>query len=138
MPLIIPFSPLPGLERTGVLAPMLPVTFSNGLNEFSTFALVDSGAERGLISTVIAESLGIEWEKLPKNTGLTTGGQFIFHMFRDLKVDIYGNEFVMDVSIAEGISAFRCILGRKDIFRRAKVTFECYKNQFQVDFRKYN
>jgi hypothetical protein len=138
MSIIIPFSPLPGFERTGVLVPMIPVTFSNGSNELNTFALVDSGAERGLISTVIAESLGIKWSKLPKNTGLTTGGQFTFHIFKDLNVDIYGNEFVMDMNIAEGISAFRCILGRKDLFRRAKITFECYKNQFQVDFRKYN
>jgi hypothetical protein len=138
MSIIVPFSPLPGLERTGVLAPMIPVTFENRTNEFPTFALVDSGAERGLISTVIADSLGIDWDKLPKNTGLTTGGQFTFHIFKDLKVNIYNHEFVMDMNIAEGISAFRCILGRKDLFRRAKITFECYKNEFQVDFRKFN
>lgn len=138
MAIIVPFSPLPGLERTGVLAPMVPVTFSNGIHEFATFALADTGAERGLISTVIADSLGIFWHKLPKNTGLTTAGSFTFRIFRDLHVNIYGHEFVMDMNIVDGISAFRCILGRKDLFRRAKITFECYKNQLQIDFRKYN
>ena len=135
---IIPFSPLPGFERSGVLAPMTPVTFSNGANDFATFALVDSGAERGLISTIIAESLGIAWDKLPKNTGFTTAGMFTFRVFKDLRVDIFGHEFIMDMNVVDGISAFRCILGRKDLFRRAKVTFECYKNQFQIDFRKFN
>lgn len=64
MPHVVKFSPLPGLERTGVMAPMCPVTFINGMNEFPTIALVDSGAERGLISTVIADSLGIDWAKI--------------------------------------------------------------------------
>ena len=137
MAITIPFSPLPGLEKSGVLAPMVPVTFSNGINDFNTFALVDSGAERGLISTVIADSLRIAWETLPKNTG-TTAGQFTFRIFKDLQVSIYNHEFLMDMNIVDGISAFRCILGRKDLFRRAKIVFECYKNQFQIDFRKYN
>ncbi|MBU1327517.1 retropepsin-like domain-containing protein [Patescibacteria group bacterium] len=138
MPIIIPFSHLPGLERTGVLAPMVPVTFINDSNECPTFALVDSGAERGLISTVIANSLGIEWNKLPKKTGFTTASTFTFRIFRDLKVNVHGHEFIMDMNIVDGISAFKCILGRKDLLRRAKITFECYKNQFQIDFRKYN
>jgi len=138
MSFIVPFSPLPGLERTGVLAPMVPVTFTNGTNDFPTFALVDSGAERGLISTTIAESLGIDWYSLPKYTGLTTSGGFTFHIFPNLHTEIFGHEFIMDINIAEGISPFRCILGRKDVFRRAKITFECYKNQLQMDFRKFN
>ena len=134
----IQFSPLPGLERSGVLAPMVPVTFSNGSNDFPTFALVDSGAERGLISTAIADSLGIAWEKLPKNTGLSTASSFTFRQFNGLHADIFGHEFIMDIIIVDGVNAFKCILGRKDLFRRAKVTFECYRNQFQIDFRKYN
>ena len=138
MPISIPFSPLPGFERTGVLAPMIPVTFMNGENDFSTVALVDSGAERGLISTVIAEALGIRWEKLSKRTGYAAAGTFTFRVFEGLKVNIYGHEFTMDMNIVDGVNAFKCILGRKDLFRRAKITFECYKNLFQVDFRKYN
>lgn len=59
MGITIDYSPLPGLEKTGVLAPMLPITFINGKHEFSTIALVDSGAESGVISTVIAEALSI-------------------------------------------------------------------------------
>jgi predicted aspartyl protease len=54
------YSPLPGLEKTGILAPMIPVTFKNGRHEFSTIALVDSGAEAGIISTVIADKLNIK------------------------------------------------------------------------------
>lgn len=138
MPHIIQFSAMPGFERSGIVAPMVPVTFTNEGNDFPTFALVDSGAERGLISTVIAESLGIAWEKLTVNTGFATASTFTFRIFKDLHVDVLGHEFVMDMNIVDGISAFRCILGRKDLFRRAKIGFECYKNQFQLDFRKFN
>ena len=60
------FSLLPGFEKSGVLVPMLPITFIHGKREVPTFALVDSGAESGIISTVIADELNIDWRKHPK------------------------------------------------------------------------
>lgn len=136
--LIFKFSPLPGLEKTGVLAPMTPVTFIKGNLEFSTIALVDSGAEQGLISTAIAEALNIDWQKLPKKTGLTTSGSFIYHTVSQLIARIEDNEFRLSINIAEGISPFKCILGRKDIFQQAKITFEGYKKEFRLEFRNLN
>lgn len=135
---IVAYSHLPGLEKTGVLAPMLPITFINGDNEISTIALVDSGAESGMISTVIAEELGINWVKLPQYTGFTSSGRFAYRFFENLTVESFNNNFSMNISIAEGVNAFKCILGRKDIFRKAKVTFEGYKNQFSIEFRRLN
>ena len=135
---LIRYSLLPGLEKTGVLAPMLPITFIHKGNVFSTVGLVDSGAYGALISTVIAEELGIEWEKLPKFTGYTTSGNFTYRALEDLEVETFDTKFNIDISIAEGISAFKCVLGRKDVFKKAKITFEGYKNQFEITFREYN
>lgn len=80
----IAYSPLHGLEKTGVLAPMIPVTFLNKDFEF------------------------------------------------------FSERFSIDICIAEGVHTFKCILGRKDLFKKAKITFEGYKNQFHVDFRRFN
>lgn len=132
------YSLLPGLERTGVLAPMIPVTFINGVYEFSTVALVDSGAEKALISTVVADALNIDWAHLPRHSGLTTSGSFFYHTYENLTIKSYDNEFITNINIAEGINAFKCVLGRQDLFRNAKITFEGYKKQFHIEFRQLN
>lgn len=136
--LVLKYSLLPGFERTGVLAPIVPVTFMNGNFEFSTFALVDSGGEQGLISTTIAEALHIDWQKLPKNVGITTSGNFVYHTFSKLIARIDDYDFRLSINIAEGVSLFKCILGRKDIFQQAKITFEGYKKEFRIEFRNLN
>lgn len=138
MNVVIPYSPLPGLEETGVLAPMLPITFINEKYEFSTFALVDSGAESAVISTIIADTLNIKWRKAKKKIGFSIGSGFTFHTIKSLEVNIFDNNFKIDVNAVEGIHAFKCILGRRDIFKRTKIIFEGYKNQFEIDFRELN
>lgn len=132
------YSLLPGLEQTGVLVPIIPVTFIHTNREISTFALVDSGAEQAVISTVIAQELEIDWRSYPKKIGFATSGQFIFHTIPKVIASIEEYEFQITINVVEGINAFKCILGRKDIFQRAKITFEGYKKQFSVEFREQN
>ncbi|KKS95752.1 MAG: hypothetical protein UV73_C0014G0029 [Candidatus Gottesmanbacteria bacterium GW2011_GWA2_43_14] len=132
------YSLLPGLEKTGVLAPILPITFIHKKAEFPTFALIDSGAEQGLISTIIADELSINWRNIPKSIGYTTSGQFIYHSYQDIICSVDDYKFKMNINIAEGISPFKCILGRKDIFQKAIITFEGYKNVFYIEFRDLN
>lgn len=134
----VKYSLLPGLEKTGVLAPMLPITFIHKGNLLPTVGLIDSGAQGALISTVIAEELGIVWEKLPKFIGYTTSGNFTFRVLKDMEIEVFDTKFNIDISIAEGINAFKCVLGRKDIFKKAKITFEGYNDLFYIEFRPMN
>jgi len=142
--MIVPYSPLPDFRDKIILAPLIPVTFRNKNFEFSTFALVDSGASGAVISTVIAEALNIKWEKIPVTQGFSVGGSFRFHRFNSLRAIIYDNElmadheFALNVSIIEAVSPYKCILGQKDLFQRAKITFEGYKSQLEITFREYN
>ena len=136
--MIIRYSPLPDFREKVVLAPLIPVTLRNGKYEFSTFALVDSGATGAVISTVIAEALNIDWNKIPAAQGFSVGGTLRSHRFNNLKANIYDHEFKLSVGIIEGISPYRCILGQRDLFQRARITFEGYRNQFELTFREYN
>ncbi len=129
---------MPGFEKTGVLAPILPITFIHGIYEVPSFALVDSGAEYGLVSTVIAEALNIDWVKLPQKRGFTASGSFYYHTAKNIDAEVYGHNFRLSLNIAEGVNAFKCILGRNDIFKQAKIIFEGYKNQFHIEFRNLN
>lgn len=135
---IVKYSPLPGLEKTGILAPIIEVTLINGVYEFTTLALVDSGAEQALISTVIAEVLNIDWKKIPRKIGLTTSGNFSFHPVQNIQAKIYEHEFRLNINVIEGINAFKCILGRKDIFKQSSILFEGFNNQFRINFRELN
>lgn len=136
--MIIKYSQLPNIESKIVLAPLVPITFANGDYEFSTFALVDSGATGAIISTVIAEDLHIDWRKIPVNFGFSVGSSFKSHRYNNLDAEVYNHKFRLSVGIVEGISPHRCILGQADIFKRAKITFEGYKQQFEIKFRELN
>lgn len=137
MGIVIDYSLLPGLEKTGILDPMIPIIFRNGKREISTMALVDSGAEAGIISTVIADRLKIKWRKTPAKTGFSVGSSFFFHPV-NITATIYNHSFSFKANVVEGIFAFKCILGRNDLFKRAKICFVGHKNQFEIIFREFN
>lgn len=134
----IPYSQLPDIKSKVVLAPMIPVTFSREGQSFSTFALVDSGASGAVISTVIADALGISWDKLKVSAGFSVGGTFRSRVVDSVKAEIFNHKFSLKVSVIEGIAPYKCILGQADLFQRAKISFEAYKKQFSIEFRRYN
>lgn len=129
------YSQLRGIKSKVVLAPLVPITFHFDSREFATFALIDSGAAGAVISTVIAEELGIPWRKIPATVGFTMSGQFRSHPAENIRAEIEDASFLLNISIVEGISPYRAILGQRDIFKKARVIFEGYKNQFEVLFR---
>ena len=136
------FSPLPSVTSKKVLAPIVPVTLRYKSKEFSTFALVDSGAAGAVISTVIAEDLGIEWNKLPLTQGFTASGTFRSHLVQNVEATVEGGKektsFLLNMSIIEGVSPYQCILGQRDLFQKAKIIFESYNKQFEIIFREFN
>ena len=135
---VIPYSPLPDITSRIVLAPLLPVTFLYEKEEFSTFALVDSGAAGAIMSTVIAEELGIDWKKNKMHAGFSVGGTFRSYLIEKVGIEVFDHSFFSKVSVVEGIGPYKCILGQADIFQRAKITFESYEKKFSVEFRRYN
>ena len=136
--MIVPYSPLPDITSRIVLAPIIPITFKYNKQEFSTAALVDSGAAGAVISTIIADELGISWRKIKMNAGYSVGGTFRSHIIDNIKAEVLNHTFSLQVSIVEGLGPYKCILGQADLFQRAKISFEGYKKQFSIDFRKYN
>jgi len=132
----VDYSPLPDLKGS-TLMPMVPVTFSNKDMEFPTFALVDSGASMSVISTVIADELGIDWIHVPVKTGLAVASTVRYHAVK-ITAEIFGHTFDLSANVAEGLAPYHCILGEADLFQRAKITFEAYKRQFSIDFREFN
>lgn len=136
--MVFPYSPLPGITTKQVLAPLLPVTLIHKQKEFPTHALVDSGAAGAVISTVVAEYLAINWRKIPMTYGYSVGGAFRTHRFEKLQAEVSDTTFSFAVNIIEGIGPHDCIFGQNDLFQRAKITFEGYKNQFEIKLREYN
>lgn len=134
----IPYSPLPDITSKIVLAPLPPITLKYKQEEFSTFGLVDSGASGAVMSTVIAEEMGIDWQRVKMNAGFSVGGTFRSHIVENVIFEIFECSFTAKVSIIEGIGPYKCILGQANLFQKAKICFEGYKKQFSIDFREYN
>lgn len=132
------YSQLPGITSKVVFAPVIPATLTYETQQFPSFALVDSGAMSGVISTVIADELGISWRKMTAIQGYSVGGVFISHRVENLRISIFDYSFSATLSVVEGIAPYRFILGQSDIFHHAKITFEEYKNQFAIEFRHFN
>lgn len=107
----IPYSQLPDITSKIILAPMVPVTFMHKKEEFSTAALIDSGAAGAVISTIIAEELGINWRKIKMNAGFSVGGTFRSYVIEGIKVEVLNHTFSLTLSIIEGIGPYKCILG---------------------------
>jgi hypothetical protein len=116
----------------------VPITLSFKETTFSTFALVDSGAAGASISTVVADALGISWEEIPVSFGLSVSGKFRTHVVDDIEVAINSHSFIACVNVIEGISPHHCILGQRDLFQKAKISFEAYKKEFEITFRQFN
>lgn len=91
-----------------------------------------------MVSTVIAEALNIDLVNLPQKRGFTASGSFAYRTAKNMEAEVFGHNFNLNLNIAEGINAFKCILGRNDIFKQAKITFEGFKNQFNIEFRNLN
>src|SRR5258708_216810 len=116
----IPYTQLPDIKSKVILAPMLPLTLVSNDRSFPTFALVDSGASSAVISTVIADALGIPWEKLPITAGFSVGGTFRSRIRTGLSAELLDHTFDLTVTIIEGIAPYKCILGQADLFQWAK------------------
>lgn len=127
------YSPLPGLPKS-TLKPLIPITLSYNDNLFPTFALVDSGADNASISLEVAETLGIEWRKIPPFGGFSISNPFKYHPIQ-MRVKILNNEFLIVVNIIEGTSVLPCVLGQEDLFKCARIVFEGYREVFEISFR---
>src|SRR5438046_2977124 len=97
MIITVAYSVLPGLPNS-VPQPLVFVKFVANKRVSETYALVDSGAAGAVISTVIAEDLGIDWQKIPPSRGLSVGGNFIAHPAK-IKAVVFDEEFMLTVSI---------------------------------------
>ena len=89
------YSELPGVKNRSVLAPVVPVTFTYGSQEFATFALVDSGAIGAVMSTVITDELKINWSKIPASIGFTMSGEFRYHKVENIRAEIADATFIL-------------------------------------------
>ncbi len=137
MSIKIPYSSLPGANKSTVLMPIVPLTLRYKRKTFLTYALVDSGATSAAISTVIADKLGIDWGRISSKVGFSASGIFRFHPV-EVEAEIENSSFSLKINIIEGVSPYQCILGEADLFQRAKITFERYKYQFEISFRDFN
>lgn len=104
----------------------------------STFALVDSGANKSLLHPHIAGILGFDIKKLGKSEkGISVSGTYkSWELPNSITIEIYGFKFNVDFTVIDNPQLiWPCILGEDSIFQFACLDFQKFKGFFEIRFR---
>ena len=120
------------------MAPRVPVVFQNPLNkrEIPIFCLVDSGASEILIAIEVALALGIDIERGEPRIYGGIGGEikgYVHAITMRLMNDRH--EFAVECGVLP-LPAYDGLLGQRGFFDHYKVTFEKYKETFEITAKK--
>ncbi len=104
----------------------------------TTFALVDSGANKSLLHIQIAELLGFDIKRLGKSEkGVSVSGTYeSWELPNPITINIYGYEFNIKFTVINNPQLiWPCILGEDSIFQFARLDFLKFKGFLDLRFR---
>ena len=99
---------------------MIAVTFTYHRTTQPYYGLVDSGAQRTLCSTAIAEEAGIELSQFPIRRVRGVGGLLSAH-FCPMDLTILGQRIPLEILV---VDTEILVLGRHDVFRAFQFGFD--------------
>lgn len=104
--------------------------------EFETkkdlLALVDSGATVSIFKAEVAETLGIKIETGEEIYLGGVGGHIKGYLHR-IKMEVGGKKFVCPIVFSREYFVSFNLLGREEVFKRFKITFEENRGQVRVE-----
>jgi hypothetical protein len=122
---------MPSLEFDGEVAyssrPIIPVRFVNptGGLAFDSYGLVDSGADKSLLTPDTLAFLGYEIALLPRvRTSGTAGAATAFEV--EILMELFGVAFLASALVLEHSSVHYNLLGRDPLFQHVHFAFEEY------------
>ena len=121
-----------------ILTPRLWATFKNPDNgkEVSVFGLVDSGATETLVHSEIGQALGLDVESGEKISYAGISGVVVGYRHK-ISMQIRGDKQEHEIECGFApVEDVECLFGQDGFFDSFKVTFEKYKNQFEVTAKK--
>ena len=114
--------------------PFMLVKFRLGAREFTTPALVDSGADHSIITAELAECLGIPLDRLPRHRITGIGGVIELSSLY-LTAEIPGTDIGFEAKAFFGrdYKGGVNLLGRKPLFSMRKVRFDDYGQELTLE-----
>jgi len=140
LPIKIYYRKLPSLLGNGIDWPLIDIGLGHKGASVSPklLALVDSGASSSVLDPEIAEYLGFDLSKLPKQTGGTSAsGSYSFWILPEpVSLNIYGEVYTVNFTVIDAPNQmWGCILGHDSIFRLSKILFNTPKKYMEIHFR---
>ncbi|MBS1515782.1 MAG: retroviral-like aspartic protease [Bacteroidetes bacterium] len=115
-----------------IFTPYLDIKLINGIKEFQTKALVDSGSYITMINSYIAEKfLGLDWDKgvLSSTQGIVGSSQAVYIHKVELEIVKFENSRkTIEVGVVN-TSNFNILLGQIGFFENFTVAF-CYSKKY--------
>jgi len=95
--------------------PLIPISLSHGSQEFTTLALVDSGATISVFRSEIAEALEMDWREGEEMLLQSANAKFAAYL-NEIKVRIEDTELTLQIAFTEELTTSFNILGRQSFF----------------------
>ena len=116
-----------------IARPLIPIRLSLKAMHLETYALVDSGADRSVFHSRIANELLIDLESGRKELYFGIGAQPVAVYHHTVNIQLIGSQHSIDVEVgftdAPGVDA---ILGEADFFEHYQIKFERYNETIEI------
>ncbi|MCF8242303.1 MAG: retroviral-like aspartic protease family protein [Melioribacteraceae bacterium] len=139
--MIIPYRRFPAPNNTYIYRPIIEVKLKLKTKSFSTWAIIDSGADRTMINKQIGKQLGYDFKIC--NPASTTHGVYgepqpIWDSKVELEVDGFNDrKFLADISYLKS-NNFGVLLGHKGFFEFFDIKFQTAQNQFEIELAAHS
>lgn len=134
--MIVPYRAFPGATK-GILIhrPIIEVKLVRRSRSVSTWALLDSGADKTLINKEIGKQLGIDYKSCSQGTAMGIVGQNQKTWRAEIEIEVDGFPGDLKHSNVEFIDSANVgiLLGHVGFFEFFDVKFETTRKQFEID-----
>lgn len=131
--MIVPYRSFPGSFGM-VYRPIIQVKLKHKFRSFSTWALLDSGADKTMISNQIGKQFGIDFKSLPQRStqGIYGKPQPTWETTIDLEVGGFKDTFTSEVSFIDSPNV-GILLGHVGFFEFFDVKLQTAQKQFEIE-----
>lgn len=116
---------------------MLGLEIRHGSRGVTTSGLIDTGADHTLINKEWAKALGIDWKSGTKTSSIGIAGNPTTIYLHEIEIEIprlANSKQIIPVGFIDSPNV-GILLGQVGFFDNFKITFERYKNFFEVEVK---
>lgn len=135
-----PYYKAPSVDpgRKWTIRPLIPIRVFGPKDVWEGYALVDSGADRSLLHTEIAQKIGIDLSRAEKHEFLGISKDPLPALLQEVEIQIIGSveKIKLGAGFVDSPYVF-AILGQEGFFDEYRIKFERDRNLIEITTSRY-